>query len=346
MKSKNICSSLLTLTVLLAVEAPIFGQTFKAEMTFQVDMNPQIAAGTFNTTTDQVYVRGNYTGWEDPPAQGLLLQADPARPGVYTGTKPIELIDVGDPIEYRYTFWRPSNNAITWENGANHIIYFTGNEPDADGDTYREVFIPLTYFGNQPFGSILQQDTLVTFRADMTGAVATGGVPFNPATQGVWLNGNFANWWAWGTKPVIYQMFDDGTHGDQTAGDRIYSLQLTIPKGTNQRLDYKYGIESQDNESTFQNNHVRYINAQGSFLMPVDVFGNMQAENPPLPGNVSISASGGNITVQWGGGAGIILQRAIDLNQPDWQAIPGSESANSMSFPASGGSSFFRAAKL
>ena len=54
--------------------------------------------------------------------------------------------------------------------------------------------------------------------------------------KGIYIAGNhelIGNW-----KPNTIKMYDDATHGDETAGDGIYSIELSFPVGT--VLEYKY----------------------------------------------------------------------------------------------------------
>ena len=85
---------------------------------------------------------------------------------------------------------------------------------------------------------------------------------------GVWLNGPMTNGWTeWGGSlrdSLSKKMFDDGTHGDATAGDHIYTTQLVLgPQFTDGRdrvgQEFKFGIYGGDNESGFGLNHIENI---------------------------------------------------------------------------------------
>ena len=178
----------------------------------------------------------------------------------------------------------------------------------------------------------------------MNGATQLNGTPFDPTFEGVWVNGNFANWWTWGTFPPEFQMFDDGTSGgDETAGDLIYTLTRVIPKGTSRMLDYKFAIESLDNEAGFADNHVRYINADGAYELPIESFGVMIKETGRDLGSISISESDSEtLTLSWTGGEGIRLQRASELGG-EWTNVEGSEGVSTIDVPIEeDGAGFFR----
>jgi len=48
------------------------------------------------------------------------------------------------------------------------------------------------------------------------------------------------------------QLLDDGTGGDVTSGDGIYSAQLVFPTGTYKFLDYKYFCAQSDTTGTYE----------------------------------------------------------------------------------------------
>lgn len=318
----------------------------KGEIRFAVDMSVQIASGNFNKTSDEVYVRGNRMGWGAPP-EGLKLFEDAAKPGTYTNVYTMDSVLTGEPIEYKFTIWRPETSATVWEEGANKSVAFAGNEPDTDADTYLELAAGPLYFNNLGPENALAEDTAVTFSVDMSNATRLDGTPFLPGFEGVWVNGNFANWWAWGASPAEYQMVDDGASGDAVAGDSIYSLTVTIPRGTTKMLDYKYAIDSLDNEAGFADNHIRYVRASGTFKLPTDVFGQMVKETPdggPSDlGAIAIRrAANGNVTLDWTGGAGIRLQKTASLGAASWSDVAGSSGASTITVPASGSAGFFR----
>ena len=94
---------------------------------------------------------------------------------------------------------------------------------------------------------------------------------------GVWINGPMTNGWTeWGGSlrdSLSKKMYDDGTHGDAVAGDRIYTTQLVLgPQFTDGRervgQEFKFGIYGGDNESGFGLNHIENIDdAQPTFTL-------------------------------------------------------------------------------
>jgi hypothetical protein len=324
----------------------VISATVKGEISFSVNMSVQAGSTNFNKATDQVYVRGNKMGWGAPP-EGLQLFEDATRPGIYTNTYKIDSILAGDLVEYKFTIWKPETSFTGWEDGTNKTLTFSGTELDTDGDTYLEQSVGPVYFNGVGPSDALTEDTEVTFSVDMSEASRLDGTPFDPGFEGVWLNGNFANWWTWGSAPAEYQLLDDGTNGDTNASDLIYSIKLTLPRGTGRMLDYKYAIDSLDNEAVFANNHVRYVRSVGSYTLPRDTFGQMVKETPdgvPVEvGQISIrKAENGNVTLSWPSGPGIGAQKTSSLMTPGWSTVSGSVGASTVTVPADGKTGFFR----
>ncbi len=94
---------------------------------------------------------------------------------------------------------------------------------------------------------------------------------------GVWINGPMTNGWTeWGGSlrdSLSKKMYDDGTHGDATAGDRIYTREIILgPQFTDGRdkvgQEFKFGIYGGDNESGFGLNHIDNIDdSQTAFTL-------------------------------------------------------------------------------
>ena len=60
-------------------------------------------------------------------------------------------------------------------------------------------------------------------------------------------------------------MHDDGTNGDATAGDSIYTVQFKYQKNsTDVGMEFKFGINGEDNESGFGLNHIENIDIKQS----------------------------------------------------------------------------------
>lgn len=325
----------------------VTGVPVKAKLDVAVDLSAQIAGGTFDPATQEVYLRGNKVGWGVPP-EGLKLEADASRAGMYTNTLVLDNALTGDVIEFKFTIWDPNTSGTTWEDGANKSVTFTGSEPNVGGYLTKS-FGPVYFNGVNP-ADILSADTLVTFQVDMKGATRFAGAPFDPAADTVFINGTFVNngsWGPWGTQDPTWQLFDDGvTGGDLVANDGIYTRQINIPRGAQTRVTYKYGINSEDNEAAVGNDHVRYIRSTGAYTMPVDKFGApVQETQTGDLGNLTIArAANGHLTITWNGQPGVKLQR-VDLNTGVATDVAGTEGQSSADIVADQSSAFYRLAK-
>ena len=325
----------------------VTGIPVKAAVSFAVDMSVYIGAGLLDTNSQEVYIRGNKVGWGNPP-EGLQLFADPLRPGIYTNIWKSEGQITGDSIEYKAVIWTPDTQTVAWENGGNKSLAVFGTEPK-DTAGYHLITVEPWYFDGVTPGSLLNEDTLVTFRVDMRNARTAGGTPFNPQTDTVALNGAFlpGGWQPWGDLSAT-QAFDDGASGgDETADDGIYTVQVTLPRGTTSRLVYKYGINGADNEAAIGNDRVRYARATGSYTLPVDLFGTMTVENETRElGPLAINRSpAGEVTITWPAEAGVRLQQLSSLDGGAVTEVPNTDGQGSYTVQTTDAMGFFRLVK-
>ena len=97
-------------------------------------------------------------------------------------------------------------------------------------------------------------------------------------TRAIYIVGNqpeLANW-----TPNKIPMYDDGTHGDENAGDGIWSLLLEFPDGTH--VEYKYtnsgaeGSWTPSEEFPVANRSVEvYLDEGETRVTTKDLFGQM-----------------------------------------------------------------------
>lgn len=96
------------------------------------------------------------------------------------------------------------------------------------------------------------------------------GNPDSVLLLGVAVNGPITGSWSnpigpdWGSHLMTLgnkRMYDDGTHGDEVAGDSIYSIQFHFYRDSGDVVgqEFKFGIGGGDNEGGFGNNHVANI---------------------------------------------------------------------------------------
>ena len=320
------------------------GTPINAALDVAVNLNAQILKGAFNKETQQVWLRGNQVGWNDPPADGSAgdgrqLFEDASRPGVYTNRIVMPGVVTGANVAFKFTIWNPETRQTVWEGGNDKIVTFTGTEPLVDGNRLKS-FGPV-FFNGELLSDLLSADTTVTFRVDMTNAKRTGtDTAFDPLTEGVWINGDFLGWPAWNQDPDR-QLFDDGvTSGDVTAGDKIYTFTRVFPKGSSARVQYKYGIAGADNEAGFGQDHIRYIRSTGTYVMPIDIFGTMDREESF--GNLkAVKGPNNQITLTWQGRPGVRLEK-VDLATKTGTEVPNTDGQSSLNYTASAQMEFFR----
>ncbi|MFZ4483231.1 MAG: hypothetical protein ACOYOL_04530 [Chthoniobacterales bacterium] len=183
-------------------------------VTFSVDMNVQIALGTFVVGSD-VYALGSFNGFN--PGTGVLL-TDGDTNGIYDGTGSLGGAD-GAAIQYKYyTPSSPPMDNSGYETGANRSFNL--------GPVGVPQSLPTVFWNNQ---TNVPQNRPVSFSVDMTVQAANGN--FNTNSGVVRIIGNF-NGENYGTGNTNYNLTNTGSN--------IYAGQFAItgdPGATNQ---YKF----------------------------------------------------------------------------------------------------------
>ena len=317
-------------------------------VTFSVDMTAQIQiTGAYIPGQDSVYCRGGFEGWG---AGNFLLTNNPALSGnasnVYSGTFGVAAV-AGSCQGYKFYIDRDANWESPASTGGNNRNFIAPSSA---------ISLPTVYFNDASLGDFLAVDTAVTFNVNMTNTIGTDGTVFNPGSDTVYLNGDFAGWYAWGAfPPAQYQMTNN------PVGSQNYSLTVLRPAHSTLPLTYKYSIDGADNENGFGINHFRYIRQEPSYNMPLDNFGtNFTPISEPYPGYGSLTATPapGVASVSWLGRPGVHLQSKSSLGAGLWTELLGTDGTNWTSghlsdygfvsvtnYPASGPSTFFRLVK-
>ena len=264
-----------------------------------------IAKG-FTAGTDELLVLGVFNGWAYNDE--WITQPDLVTPTLYTLTHAITDVP-GTVMGWKFR-GRPEANFADggWEGGDNHTFTFTGE------DLVLDAFKPNV----TPAGKKLSQDVTVTFSVNTNGAKDYYNKKAFPTVEKVIINGDFApigtgGWAGWSVADIgstLISMYDDGTNGDVTAGDGIWTCQVLFAAGSTASHYYKYGIYStgytdtlnagttpMDNEAGFAMNHVITISdANPVFVAPTDKFGSQwtKVERIPtsgLPQDFALSAN-------------------------------------------------------
>jgi hypothetical protein len=191
------------------------------DVTFEVDMNVQVSLGNFNPATGTVSVRGVLNDWNcstelfDDGEDGDAVAGD----AVYSAT-----VDQAAGT-YAYKF---NMNCVSggddgrWEEDPNRL-YTVDVDP-----------ITVSRFFNDVTGTINAE---ITFEADMSVQILIGN--FDSGTDAVNARGLFNGW-------GCDLLNDDGTDGDQIAGDDIYSKTVEIMDVQTGNHDYKWNINCDD----------------------------------------------------------------------------------------------------
>lgn len=252
----------------------------KVAIQFQLNMQVQILKGVFNKNTDIVDVRGNFNGW----AGGTPL-TEGATPNVFETVLRNEDFALGGNLVYKFT--TTVGGATNWESPNNNnpdnnrVFAIEDREYTAEErlDGYIAVF--LNEEGEAPFFSditnndIFTQEATVTFHVDLRPAfyflADSAKLPSDVQTQdttsairGLFANGPFLNtgaggWETWGEDRLgtreDLRLVDDGTMGDEVAGDSIFARAFTFAPGRDKIGPYKFGINGLDNEAFAGENH-------------------------------------------------------------------------------------------
>lgn len=312
-----------------------------AQLTFSVDMTV-VALTDTNFNPASVTINGDLMGWG-----GVAMTNDPAAANTNIYTSPTFAAGVGSSVNYQFRYTHLSDGSIVYDhadgaNGGNNNRYYV--VPNVSSTNVVAVF------NDAALNDYLLQPTPVFFSVDMSWAttndlfVGTNNVgPFNPATDNVYINGQFANWYGWagGFPPVSappgYQMIEQGL-------SLIYTNTIVMPAGTPIAFNYKYGTDPGtansgplDDEAAFGNNHYRVVRSTAAtpYLMPTDQFHvGMYAEPYFSSGNTAGgqlkvgAAAGGSVPVSWLGRPGAQLQVATDLTGGNWQTIAATDGTN------------------
>ncbi|HEV2210359.1 MAG TPA: hypothetical protein VG167_16410 [Verrucomicrobiae bacterium] len=317
-----------------------------AQVGLNLDMTGVVAYDT-NYVPNSVTVWGTFNNW----ANGVMLTNNPAGPNTNLFSTTI-IVPEGVSVIYQFRY---TNSLLSgW-------VYDYASDGVYNNNLRRTLEMPITprsmttnlptvFFLDLAPGDYLPQDTPVLFTVDMSHAIGTEGWVFDPNTDGLYINGSFANggfyyypqtWYGWtNNAPAGYQMGRVGT-------SLLYTNLLVLPRGTPVAFQYQYGMDPysvyagplQDEATGI--NHFRVVRSTGltPYVMPIDAFTNAPHQEPLFApanidqamgtlagGNLTIGApSGGNIPISWLGRPGAQLQVKTSLSDPVWQALPSTD---------------------
>ncbi len=143
-------------------------------------------------------------------------------------------------------------------------IFRNANKIDPDAADNDSLLVTWTCDLRPAYYQLISGDSLVGIQGGRTLYPSDADSIF---VWGVWMNGPAIGGWnvrgAWGAGlrgDSLAMMHDDGTHGDETAGDSIYTVQFQYQKNSTEiGMEFKFGIYGEDNESGFGLNHIENI---------------------------------------------------------------------------------------
>jgi hypothetical protein len=267
-------NKILYVTFLLLLAGITFAQPKEILVNWECNMEIEILSGRFNTA-DTVAARGSFNGWGR-----YDLVASTLNPDIYVSENPyVDTLSVGDTVKYKF-FYTPNS----WEGGDDKLFILTQGEYDLGEATVSRPF------NDGTLETVTNQPTTVVFSVDCNSAIsAITGLPF-PAVNTVHIAGGTPplQWpdlgWPDAQIDRMIPMFDDGTNGDPTSGDNIFTAQVTFPAYTIFNINYKYGINygdavnnggGNDNENAIGANHIIDLFPLAWYCTVENTFGSM-----------------------------------------------------------------------
>ncbi len=254
------------------------------EILFRVNMEVQVANGSFDPETDWVCIRGDHANlgnW----GGAVQLTEQGGNPGHYFLEVQFDALSV-EPLEYKFVVLEDGDeNQVRWESLASNRTVTPSDEwPDDDQDGYLEHVLDEVFFDNTTWDDVLAQDVTVHFTVDLwpveqwfienPGQENQGLTSFDEvdyvAVCGPWNN------WPWDLVPEEYQLMP--STGTLFEGDILFAAMTAAD------IIYKYGANGADNEAGFQADWTATIDdaeptfditnlfgALGDYWFPLDV---------------------------------------------------------------------------
>jgi len=350
-----------------------FAPVVRDTITFVVDMSLQVSLGAFtNGVSTAPALRGDpsINNW------GETYTTEEAAPNTNYYSVNVNITGApGQVVQFKYFL----DDSTTWESPAYASQYNGDGNRYIILPSTSQALNSFVYWDDEGLPDVTPVPCMVTFTVDMSPALtnpavqakyeaSTGGI-FTPGTDYVAINGidlgNDNSWWTW-------EVEGGGGYQMTQIGDSLL-YTITLPVNAAQALDlqYKYSIDGYDDEGGFADNHNRYIrsliNTGSGYVMPTDLFAqNLNSSTTEQSfGNLAAKQSGNNISLSWLGRTTVELQQTSNLKPPvTWTSLPLTDGTNlivtpgnqlqgvpaggalgtnvSTSFPATGGSTFYR----
>ncbi len=246
---------------------------------WECNMEIEILSGRYNTA-DTVAARGTFNGWGRNDLVPSTLDPD-----IYVSEVQDTVLQasVGDTILSYKFFYTPD----TWEGGNDKPYILTQSDYDNGEATISRPF------NDGTLSTVTNQPTDVLFQVDCNGAIsAVNSQPF-PVINTVHIAGGTQplQWpslgWPSSEIDKMIALYDDGTNGDPTANDKVFSGIVTFPAYTTFEVQYKFSINfgdsvnnggGNDNENAIGTNHVINLFSSAAYCVTLDTFGVMGAK--------------------------------------------------------------------
>ncbi len=213
----------------------VYTPTKTIQVAFSINMEYERLSGLFNPLLDTVSVRGSFNNWSK-----TMMAASTLNPDIYEVVAPV-IASVGEEVRFRF-FYSPG----TWEinNLIDHIHedrFFVISQADFDATS-------MSYeasFNNASMETVLNQPASVKFTCNTNGASIINA-PQGTEFTTVHIAGEYSplRWpnsgWPDADSTKMIQLYDDGTHEDAIAGDKIFTTVVTFPTYTPLNIPYKY----------------------------------------------------------------------------------------------------------
>lgn len=251
---------------------------FPVQINFQCNMEYEIVSGRFNPATDTLGVPGSHNGWN---VKNWIMSPTVGDPNIYEGTGTYNTFE-GEVINSKFAYIAGGNT--NWESGDNRTYTITNS--DITGGF---AFVPVRTFNDLGPDDVLNQACTILFTVDVSSAVSSINFqPLAPVTDVRMCGANPPLKWPGGGWPnadvdKTLQMYDDGTNGDVTAGDQIWSREVVFSQYSPLRVQYKYGANwglptnqgGNDNENGVGADHFINLTSSMTYGKVENVFGTM-----------------------------------------------------------------------